>query len=380
MRTRGLIAAIAAVTIAGLNYGFISPLIGVLMERRGLDNGLIGLSASVQAIAVVIVSPLTGLLLSRLGTPWLLTGALASTACTYLLFAVVDDVAAWFLFRLILGASGAVVWVSSEAWINALAETHNRGRIIGIYSVAAAAGAAIGPLILMLVGTAGWVPFMIPAAVAILGVLVVQFAGVGAPALAGKPSRNPWRLLWIAPLPLLLGAAFSASSESLRTFLAVYGLDRGVAEEDAFALLSAMAIGGILLQYPLGWLADHMSRRWLLVLCVAISTLGFLALPLVIDAGRIGLAVYFCFGGVFFMLYSLALVLLGERFRGPDLVAASASFTMMWGVGTIIGPSLTGVAMDIMGSSGLIWITAGLLVTFLPMALLSRSEGPRAQE
>ena len=38
MRTRGLIAAIAAVTIAGLNYGFIAPLIAVLMERREIAD------------------------------------------------------------------------------------------------------------------------------------------------------------------------------------------------------------------------------------------------------------------------------------------------------------------------------------------------------
>ncbi len=74
MRTRGLIAAIAAVTIAGLNYGFIAPLIAVLMERRGIDKSLIGLNASFQAVAVVITSPLTGLLLRRLGATGLLTG------------------------------------------------------------------------------------------------------------------------------------------------------------------------------------------------------------------------------------------------------------------------------------------------------------------
>ncbi len=380
MRMRGLIAAITAVTIAGLNYGFIAPLIAVLMERREIDKSLIGLNASFQAVAVVIASPLTGLLLRRLGATGLLTGGLVSTACVYVLFAVIDDIPAWFVFRFILGASGAIVWVASEAWINALAETHNRGRIIGLYSVASAAGAAMGPLILTVVGTSGWVPFMAPASIAILGMLMIRFVGGGAPALAGEPSRQPWRFLWIAPLPLLLCAAFSATSESLRNFLAVYGLDRGIAEHQAFALLSAMAIGGILFQYPLGWLADHMNRRRLLVLCVAISAIGFLALPYIIGAGWVGLAVYFVFGGAFFMLYSLGLVLLGERFRGPDLVAASAGFSMMWGVGTIVGPSLTGITMDVMGSSGLVWITVGLLITFLPMALLSRSEGQRTQE
>lgn len=241
IRLRGFIAAITAVTMAGLNYGFIAPLIAVLMERREIDKSVIGLNASMQAIAVVVISPFTGALLRRLGATGLIAGALLTTACTYVLFAIVDDIPLWFVFRFVLGAAGAMIWVASEAWINALAEERNRGRVIGIYSVAAAGGGAIGPLILTLIGTAGWIPFMVPAAIALLGVLVVLCSGAGAPALAGKPSRNAWRILWIAPLPLLLCAAYSGTSESLRTFLAVYGFTRGVAEQDAFALLSAMA-------------------------------------------------------------------------------------------------------------------------------------------
>lgn len=122
-----------------------------------------------------------------------------------------------------------------------------------------------------------------------------------------------------------------------------------------------------------------MNRRWLLVLCVALSTLGFLALPVIIATGWIGLVVCFFFGGVFGMLYSLGLIMLGERFNGPDLLAASAGFSMMWGVGTIVGPTLSGVAMDLIGAPGLIWITAGLLVIFLPMPLLARSAHRKAE-
>lgn len=373
IRLRGFVAAITAVAIAGLNYGFISPLIAVLMEHRGLDRSIIGLSASMQAVAVVIVSPLTGLFLQRLGATRLLAGALVTTACTYLLFVFVDDIPVWFALRFVLGAAGAIVWVASEAWINALAENRSRGRIIGLYSVAAAGGAALGPLILTAIGSGGRFPFLVPASLALLAMVVVLFSGAGVPRLAGAPSRNALRMLWVAPLPLLLCATYSGTSESLRTFLAVYGFTRGVAEQDAFAMLSAMGIGGILFQYPLGWLADHMSRRWLLAVCVALSTLGFLALPLIVDTGWVALVVYFLFGGVFGMLYSLGLVMLGERFNGPDLLAATAGFSMMWGVGTVIGPSLSGVAMDLVGPSALVWITAGLLAAFLPFAMVART-------
>jgi hypothetical protein len=64
--------------------------------------------------------------------------------------------------------------------------------------------------------------------------------------------------------------------------------------------------------------------------------------------------------------------MLGERFAGPDLLAATAGFSVMWGIGTVLGPSVSGAAMDLVGPSALVWITAGLLALFLPFTLLAR--------
>lgn len=371
IRMRGLIAAIGATTMAGLNYGFISPLIAVLMEQRGFDRSIIGLSASTQAIAVVLASPLTGLFLRRLGATGLLVGALGTTGCAYVGFLLVDDIRMWFVFRFVLGGAGTIIWVASEAWINSLAEQRYRGRVIGIYAVAAAGGAALGPLILTTIGSSVQA-FVFPASIALVGLVTVLFCGAGAPALSGAPSRNAFRIIWLAPLPLLLVAAYAGTSESLRTFLAVYGFAQGVAEQQTFAMLSALGIGGILFQYPLGWLADHMSRRWLVAICVALSIFGFLSLPLVVGTGWLALTVYFFFGGAFGMLYMLGLVMLGERFTGADLLTSTAAFNVMWGMGTIIGPSIVGMAMDLVGPSALVWITAGILAIFLPFTLIAR--------
>ncbi len=48
-------------------------------------------------------------------------------------------------------------------------------------------------------------------------------------------------------------------------------------------------------------------------------------------------------GGV----YTLALVLIGQRFRGRDLVTANAAAGMLWGVGSLLGPLLRGSRMDL---------------------------------
>jgi len=82
-------------------------------------------------------------------------------------------------------------------------------------------------------------------------------------------------------------------------------------------------------------------------------------------------------------VYTIAMVLIGERFRGADLAAASALFGIMWGSGSVLGPSLGGLAMDFYGPHGLPLALALMFALFLPLpagAWLRRRHAGRASE
>ena len=79
----------------------------------------------------------------------------------------------------------------------------------------------------------------------------------------------------------------------------------------------------------------------------------------------------FLWGAASFGLYTLALVSLGARFSGSMLVAGNAAFAVMWGIGGIAGPSVTGFVMDAFGAEGLP-ITLGLLCLVLAAAAIAR--------
>jgi MFS family permease len=66
-------------------------------------------------------------------------------------------------------------------------------------------------------------------------------------------------------------------------------------------------------------------------------------------------------------IYTIAMVLIGERFRGADLAAASALFGVMWGSGSILGPSAGGLAMDFSGPHGLPLALTLMFALFLPL-------------
>jgi MFS family permease len=72
------------------------------------------------------------------------------------------------------------------------------------------------------------------------------------------------------------------------------------------------------------------------------------------------------YGAIMSAIYTVAMVIIGERFRGADLAAASALFGLMWGGGSILGPPIGGLAMDL-HPHGVPLALALLFVLFLPL-------------
>ena len=63
--------------------------------------------------------------------------------------------ATWFVLRLMLGAMSEIMLVVTETWLNFMAEAANRARIIAAYTASLSTGFALGPLILVSVGSSG---------------------------------------------------------------------------------------------------------------------------------------------------------------------------------------------------------------------------------
>ena len=57
-------------------------------------------------------------------------------------------------------------------------------------------------------------------------------------------------------------------------------------------------------------------------------------------------------GGSMGGIFTVGITLLGERFRDAELVSANAVFSVLFGVGGLLGPFLTGTAMSVFGPAG----------------------------
>jgi len=370
-RQRSLVGIITAMAVVNLVYGISFPLLALVLDAQGVSKSLIGLSTIVQAAAVLAIAPFTPGLMTRFAPSRLMQTMTVALAVLFIVAGLYPNVWFWFPLRLIIGAATALLWISSEALINQLAVEQWRGRIISLYAAVGAAGFALGPLLLIFTGSEGMTPFMATSVMTLLAGVPLFLVAHRRMEIAQGSDQGIWRVFLLAPVIMLANVVYAAGVESIITFFPLYGMHLGMTKEFALGLITIMGAGGMIMALPLGWVADHVNRMGMLVFILILTMAGLLAMPFaLLQEPWLVFAFAFAFGGVEGMIYTLGVILIGERFSGPQLAAATTAFTACWGAGTMLGPLLVGVGMDWLGNDSMVLIIFAIFAVYLPLPVI----------
>jgi MFS family permease len=149
----------------------------------------------------------------------------------------------------------------------------------------------------------------------------------------------------------------------------------GLPEAQAVGLVTALILGGMAAQIPVGHLLDRFPAGRVLMFCGAVQAVGAALLPFAIHAG--GAAIWILlllWGGFGNSIYTTALTMLGRAFTKEELPSANTTFTMFWEFGAFVGPLLGGAAMWLWDPHGMIAVSvaAGLLLVMLGVKAVRR--------
>ena len=303
IRAGTIAAAIACIAIAGLGLALSLPLISLRMEAAGFSSFAIGMNAAMAGLSSLVSAPFVPGAAHRVGTRTMLFGALALGAACLVAFPLAPFWA-WFPIRFAFGVSITILFVMSEFWITAAAPEARRGLVMGIYATVLALGFAGGPLLLQAVGTQGFAAFVAGAAVFAIAAIPVALAGGNAPDVEGKAQVSILSFLRAAPAATLAGFVYGAVETGAFSLLPVYAEQLGLGAVVATTLVTALSLGHVAFQIPLGWLADRMNRIVVLVACGVVGIAGAAALPFVAPAGGAPLyLLLFVWGGIIAGLY-----------------------------------------------------------------------------
>ena len=363
-RTRTLAAIYASTLGVGLIFGFQPPLLALILERNGATGTAIGLINGISAVAVIVLGPVYPYVLARIGLRRAILVGILLAMLVQELMPLFPGVSAWLALRFVTGCALGLSWIASEVWMNQIGDDRSRGSIMAMYGTVFAAGVVAGPLVLQLTGTSGWLPFHAGVgclAFALLPVLLLNNPETAV--AAASPPRELLRLLRAAPVVMLAAMVAGLVESADISLLPIFGLESGLNERAALMLVTAFLAGNVVLQLPVGRLADRSGRRLVLAACAIAGVAGPLLLPPALATPALLWPLLFVWGGTMYSFYTQGIALLGEVYPPRDLVGANTVFVMVYCVGGTIGPALGGLAMDL-------WRPLGLVVFVSAAALL----------
>ncbi|WP_271409787.1 MFS transporter [Pseudomonas sp. Q1-7] len=367
MRWGTYFAVCGAVISIGLALGVTMPLVSLRLEGWGYDTFAIGVMAATPAVGVLLGAVLAGRLAARLGTTTLMQLCLLVGALSVALLALVQSYPVWLVLRLLIGIALTVVFILGESWINQLAVEEWRGRLVALYGTGYALSQLCGPLLLSALGTGNDSGFWTGTGLLVGGSLLL-LGRTGAPRVDAHSASGRGLWSFCARLPTIAWAVvlFAAFEAMMLTLLPIYGLRQGFTQEVALLMASVVVVGDAALQLPIGWLADRLSRLNLFRACGVLLLVSSLAIPLLLHTPLIW-PVWVLFGASAGGLFTLALILIGERYRDDELVRANAHIAQLWGIGCLVGPLVTGAVsqwatghalplMMALGAAGFVWL------------------------
>lgn len=342
MRWATYFAVLSSVLSVGLALGVSMPLVSLRLESWGYGSFAIGVMAAMPAIGVLVGASLSSRLAAYFGTATLMRLCLLAGALSIGLLALLPSYPVWLALRLLIGVILTIVFILGESWINQLVVEQWRGRLVALYGSSYALSQLAGPLLLGVLGSEDDLGFWIGAGLLVVAPLVLigrsgapsaEACGVGLRDLVGFCRRLP-----VIAWAIALFAAFEAM---ILTLLPVYCLQQGFTTELALFMVSTVVVGDAVLQLPIGALADYMSRRTLFTGCAMTLLVSSLAIPVLMHTPAIW-PLWVLFGASAGGLFTLSLILIGERYRDDALVRANAHVAQLWGIGCLIGPLAAG--------------------------------------
>lgn len=340
------------------SFVIIMPLFARRFNDFGAGAAALGMSSLAYAITSTLAAPFMGALADRVGRRPLVLGSLAVYVLAFTGYLLARSAEAFIVLRGVAGALTAGLIPAVMGIVADIAPGDQRARDIGIVNGGGAAGWIAGPVIGgALYDRWGYeIPFLLSIVLALVtlvfALLAIPETNPGASLPPPRPARASWisfarRSLDLFPrplsiFPLLLSISFVvmfawAFIEPQLMFYAYDDLDWTSGQLGL--AISAYGVAMMLGEFSLGRLSDHLGRKPVLLLGLALFSAQFAGLALTRDYAWI--MACFIIAGLGNALYdpplnALFLDLAPQAHKGRVMGLKSTAGSL----GSMIGPAL----------------------------------------
>ena len=280
-------------------------------------------------------------------------GSLVSAAL--ILYPAITYPWAWILLRVLVGFCFSGLYVTAESWLNNAATNETRGQTLSLYMIVQMLGIVTAQGLLNVADPGGWILFVIPSVLVSISFAPILLSVAPTPSFEATKNMSLKDLYGQSPLGFvgmfLLGSIFAAQFG----MSAVYATQVGMSVGQISIFISAIFVGAMVLQLPIGFMSDRMDRR-ILIIGVAFGGAAAAGFGWVFSGQFWAVcAAGFVLGGMSNPLYALLIAYTNDYLDPDDMAAASGGFIFINGLGAVGGPVLIGWIMTNIGADGF-WV------------------------
>lgn len=381
LRPFAALLASTALLLAG--NALQTTLIGVRADIEGFGGVALGLTMAAYFIGYVVGGVFAPQLVDRVGHIRAF-GVLATIAsATALVYSLFPNAPLWILLRLIGGACAAGLYLIIESWLNGSADNESRGGLLSVYFTMNFGVCAAAQYLLLLAPPEAIDLFILSSVLLSFALVPVGLTKSVAPQ-PPEGGKLSFRALYrVSPLGVVGGLASGLTNGVFWGLGAVYVQQRGFDATVISLFMSAVIVGGMIAQTPLGKLSDRMDRRIVIVggafALTGIALLfgfGFAASDVLLIAG--GLLI----GGALLTQYSLCVAHTNDFAKPDEFVTVASGLVILYGLGAAIGPIVGGPLMAAFGPDALFFMVAAvsLALAFFGLYRMTRRAAPADEQ
>ena len=264
-----------------IGFGIVLPLLPAQAAEFSSSETAIGALVASFSLMQFILAPWWGKLSDRIGRRPVLLLGLASSAVSYVIFALAGDYWVLLFSRVLAGGLGATVNVA-QAYLADITAPERRSRAMGLIGVAFGLGFIIGPALAALTSHAGaMVPGLTAAGFCLVSLVIgwrfLPETRVHRPASPTGPV--PWRLVAAPYTVMLLSVIGFAVITVVFPLFTVQTLGLGRRETSMFFVL--MGVSSALVQaWLIGRLVTRLGERALMIAGSGLLAAGLATIPL----------------------------------------------------------------------------------------------------
>ncbi|RYG73270.1 MFS transporter [Lentibacillus lipolyticus] len=375
---------ISLVFISGFSQGMILPLMGIILEQNNVPSSINGLHATGLYIGILIASPFMEKPLRKFGFKPLIMAGGVLVFLSMALFPFWQALWFWFILRLTIGIGDNMLHFGTQTWITTTSAKESRGKNISFYGLSFGLGFTIGPLMTRLLEINQALPFLVSAALSALVLSSMFFVrnkwpdddDIHTSSTSNSLSRfiQTGKIAWVAFLPAF---GYGFLEATLHGIFPVYGLRIGHDVDTLSLIIPCFAAGSIVTQIPLGIFSDRIGRRKILLVILAGGFACFL-LAAAFETSVIALFTAFTVSGMLVgSLYSLSIAFMTDLLPASLLPAGNLMIGISFSIGSITGPFLSGVFMDIFPGVSFFNVIMFILAVLLVVIYFKHDKHPQ---